>query len=297
MLLLYLKRAGVISGPLSKHTSHSGLEAIKNALLGNPPFKQEQRFLIFGTALHELFLENKKAGAYNSLTPLEQRTVEAMVKALNKTVVVRALMEGGVREVKVIQEFKGVLLATILDNKQERKKVGFDLKSTTATTMSDFMGKAEVFGYPRQGLTYKLTAALNDFFFVAVSKKFPHPVFVYNLTDHNLKAAEGELDFLIYFYKVYGKITIGETAQAPKQQVEQQSKTNNKMTGKDALAGIKEAASEFKTAKSEAKKAMTALEKAAKKVDTLIGKFPKKEVELYQEKLDAIKSSIALVTE
>lgn len=212
MLNLILKRAGVITGPRRKHTSHSSLEGIKRDLLGLPQFKGNEKFLWFGSALHEVFLEGDYTNAYKKLGKEDRKLIDAMVKKLNSNAIVVSLMRDSIREHKFHVFLNKVKTVVILDSKQPKLLRGFDLKSTNATSQKDFEEKVKSMGYVRQGLTYKLAAKLKHFYFVGITKTAPHHIYIVDIgapqfkTDY--KYAEAELKFLLYFYKNYGKTII-----------------------------------------------------------------------------------------
>lgn len=211
MLNIILKRAGRVTGPRRKHTSHSSLEVIKKDLLGLPQFKGGEEFLLFGQALHETFLEGDYTNAYKRLCAEDKKVIDAMVKKLNGHPVVTSLMKESIREHKFAVHLNKVKTVVILDAKQPKLSRGFDLKTTTCTTQRDFEEKMRTLGYIRQGLIYKLAAKLKNFYFVGISKERPHNIFIVDIAAAHFrldyKYAVAELKFLLYFYKYYGKTT------------------------------------------------------------------------------------------
>jgi hypothetical protein len=289
-------RAGLVTGPRLKNTSHSALEVIKKFLLGLPQFKDmagSHVYLNFGTALHEAFLEDKYGDAYNTLDDHDKQKIKNMTRRLNNHPVVKALMKESVREDKFIVDINGVPVAVVLDSKQPPLKRGFDLKTTSCKNQKTFVEKGNSIGYPRQGLTYVKAAKLKQFYFVAIDKEPPHNIYIYNLNDYpnELKYAEKELEFLLYFYKHYGKM---QDPDKPETSGESGGKNKNNnlnamaKNGKEALQEIKEAATKHKENKKASATAAKLETKSKDSVVKLVNKFPAKEKELYQEKLDQI---------
>lgn len=210
MLNSYLKRVGAISGPLSKNTSHSGLEVIKKWLIGEPQFRGEELFLAFGLAFHERMCGNykRKVSEADEILLGDARPSSyrpGMVPNTLKHPIVKRLMLNAIKERKVYVKMNGVKLTMILDLERVRQ-TGGDYKTTNCTTLEDFVAKAILFGYPRQGKTYLIGAQVKQFYFIGVSKIKPHDIFIFNLADHpeEERYAEQELKFLLYFYKYYG---------------------------------------------------------------------------------------------
>lgn len=207
MLTKYLKKQEIITGPLDKNTSHSRMDNMRKMLLGLPLFKGGEHFLKFGSALHEMFLENIST-TFNTLSKPEKRKIVAMVNALNSHPVVKSLMKDSIREEKIYGYLFGVYLALILDAKQPKLNRGFDLKTTNCRTKQEFENKIEEAGYVKQGFIYKKITGLKDFYFIAINKEPPHPIFIVDMAKYKMeeKYAEQELKFLTYFYKHYGNI-------------------------------------------------------------------------------------------
>jgi len=284
LLSSYLKRVGFITGSLHSNTSHSRLEVIKKYLIGAKQFVGGEGFLSLGSAVHERYLEDKKAIA---LDGDEEKLASAMVKALQKHFIAQQLYKDSTREEKLYVELEGTLITFILDIHQKKKKVGADIKTTTCRTLEDFIKKAREYGYFRQGVTYSRAANLKAFYFIGVTKEINPKIFLLHIQmfPQDIKYAEQELKFLLYFFKNYGNI-IGE----PKSlKVEGTKSNNNKMSGKDALAKIKEFAAAHKANLSAANKAVALAEKSKAKLQAAIEKFPAKELSLYEEKLDKYK--------
>jgi hypothetical protein len=288
MLNLYLIRAGVVTGPLSKNTSHSSLEVIKKYMLGLPQFKGGEQYLLFGSACHELLLEGKITDNYRKLSKEEQQRVQAMVKKALANALVKTLMANSIREQKIKHSLNGVEVAVVLDCEQSNKRRAFDYKTTGCTSQREFEKKAKALGYPRQGETYVIARNLKEFFFIGQCVNPPHDIYVIN---HHLDKdarlyAQYELQFLLYFYRNYGKI-IGEVAS--QQPATQTTIKIEDMTGKEQISAIKEALAEHKAAAKVAKETRA-------KVLKLMSKFPKKEQELYSEQLQSLDAALEKIT-
>lgn len=210
MLNVYLQRTGVTTGPLLRNTSHSALDVIKKFLLGQAQFMGGEHFLNFGSALHEAFLVDKWDGEFLKLSPPDQAKVRRMVKKLRSHPIVMSLMERSTREQKKMVGMNGVQVAFILDiDQQPHHSRGGDLKTTTCRSLEHFVEKAIEYGYFRQGKTYKVGGNLKEFYFIGISKEEPHNIYILDVNKyaHEEKYAGKELEFLLYFYKNYGKIT------------------------------------------------------------------------------------------
>lgn len=203
----YLQRAGVTTGSLVKNTSHSGLEIIKKSLLGLPQFKGGEVFLVFGSALHEMWLENKSA---YKLDKAQTKQLNQCLNALNASPEAMQLMKDSIREEKLKVKLNGVEMAFILDIHKKKARVGADLKTSGVRSLNEFITKAKEYGYFRQGVTYVKAAGLKAFYFIAVTKEPIPRVFIFCIQDHpeEMNYAERELEFLLYFYKHYGNVII-----------------------------------------------------------------------------------------
>lgn len=205
MLPLYLKKKKIVTGPLKRNTSHSRLDVLRRNLLGLPLFQGGERFLLFGAALHEVFLENK-FDSYNKLSSREQLKINKMVAKLKRHPIVQALNKGSVNEDKKYGFINGVQLAYILDNKQEKLKRGADLKTTVCKTQQDFEQKAVEYRYIDQGHLYKKMEGLKEFYFYAICKEPPYNIFILDLKKFKTQElyASKELEWLLYMYENYG---------------------------------------------------------------------------------------------
>lgn len=206
----YLQRAGLVTGPLAKHTSHSAMEVTKRFLLCIPQFKGNESFLTFGSAAHETYYTHNFQGAFLRLPDEDKQRILNMLKKLHSHPIAKALRTNAVCEQKLITEINGVPVTVILDAEQAVKFRASDLKTTSCRSQKDFEIKAREYGYPRQGTTYKVGRRLKLFYFIGICTQPPHDVYVYDLNGDKdaVRYAEQELAFLLYFYKHYGKFII-----------------------------------------------------------------------------------------
>lgn len=207
-LAKYLKRAGVITGPLSskENTSVSRAGATFGALRGIPPMPFDAKFLVYGSSLHEQFLEDKLETV---ISKEEQVKVDRSLVALNKNPLVKKLMAGSVTEQKLYKKIYDVLVAYILDIHNKKQRIGADLKTTSCRTLKQFAETCKKYGYFRQAHVYIKAENLKLFFFIAITKSDNPEVFILCANDYKeeLKNAEEEIKWLFYFFKKYGKIT------------------------------------------------------------------------------------------
>lgn len=200
-----LRGSGLFTGPLTKNTSHSGMEVIKKALLGQPQFHGKEEFLHFGNAVHEKFLLGQSSVA---LPEDQHKIVDTMVAKLHDHSVVQKLLKNSIREQKLYARLNGIETAFILDVHQKVEKRGTDLKTTKSKTYLEFLNSCKSFGYFRQAVLYTIAARLKDFFFVGVQKEAPYNIYVLDVKQYpqELAYAERELEFLLYFFKNYGTL-------------------------------------------------------------------------------------------
>jgi hypothetical protein len=207
MLNKYLQKIGVVTGALEKNSSYSHISSVRNGLLALPGFLGGEEFLIFGNALHEVFLEGRQ-DAYNKLDRVQQAKCDAMVDKLQKHKVVMSLMKDSIRENKVYGELYGMSMSYILDIHKPKIATGADLKTTTAKTYHDCLERAIDYGYPKQARIYRRLAKVKEFYFIFICKLAPYEVFIIDSAEFKGmdKCIDDELEFLIHFYKFYGNI-------------------------------------------------------------------------------------------
>lgn len=284
-MVKYLQKIGLITGPLERNTSHSGLESLRRSLLGEPQFQGGEEFLKFGTALHEVFLENK-FDTYKTLPAWQQEKIDKMVIKLNSHPVVRRLIANSIKEDKQYKKLNGVLMAYILDIKQAHKSTGADLKTTTCTTFHDCIKKSIEYGYVKQGKIYMKMEKLKEFYFIFINKSEPFDIHIVSYKEFKNEEvyAEKELEFLSYFYSKYGRFVTED------EKLNQNNMTTSK--GKEAITVLQNAVKEHKIKKTSAHKLLVSCEKSSINIQKLVKKFPKDEFPLYKEKIDSLVKSI-----
>lgn len=279
----YLTDIKLFTGPrpLSKNTSHSGMDVLRRLLCGLPLFQGGESFMLFGIALHEVFLENC-FDTYNKLADWEQKLIDKMVDKLLAHPVVMKLFNKSRREKKKYKKILGVKVAYILDMHQVHIFVGSDLKSTVCITFQDCLKKAISYGYHKQRHLYKKVEKLKEFYFIFVSKKPPHDIFI--LGDKDFEPyqdyAKKEVEWLLYVYKNYGRFATEEDLNP---------KINN-MTDKarKLLDQITVEAKTHKSLKESNARSGVQIKKSRDKIVKLIGSFPKNEAPLHKDKFDKI---------
>lgn len=203
-----LTRAGVITGPLfDSNTSHSSLDRAKKFLFGQPQFTGKEGYLHFGNYLHTAFASYPRNRVLNC-TIEEAKKLTEMLTKLYEHKIVLALVRDSIREEAFYVNLGPVRVKMILDVKQVHSKTGSDLKTTDCKTYSDFLAKAKEYGYFRQADTYMLGAGLKEFYFIGICKEPPFEIFILRVNDYRkeMAYAREELEFLLYWYQVYGKI-------------------------------------------------------------------------------------------
>lgn len=203
-LALYLKGAGLMTGPISTRTRHSSLSIVKKALLQGYCYKEGYRaYNNFGSATHSLFLVGKKGNW--KLNIVEKRMRDGMIASLNAhPIIMKVLGQCPVREKRKLCSIMGIKLHYTAD--AHGKRIGFDLKTSATTSFEDFLKSAFKYGYFRQGVTYSIPLGLKEFWIAGVSKQRPHTVFPVLIQHYPefLRYARQELHFLLYIFRNYG---------------------------------------------------------------------------------------------
>lgn len=203
-LLTYLKSKSIVTGKRRKATSHSAMSRNKTLLLGEKVTTIDKIYLRVGKEVHRR-MESKRA-INKGFSVQELEDIQGMVKSLSEHPVVKKLLVRAKLEQRKKCILNGQKVTVILD--VEQALTGVDYKTTKCKSLSDFIKKAIEYGYVRQGVTYKIGRKLRKFFFIAVQKVKPYNVFVFDLdsVSKEVKYALAELEFLLYFNGVYGKI-------------------------------------------------------------------------------------------
>jgi len=190
-------------GP-NDHISSSGLGEIKRVLVGGAPFTGDEKYLIFGSAVHKRFLENKVSKL--KLTHDEEQQISGMLTSLNKHKLVKSLMRNSTREVTEIKHLLGTNFKLIVDI--DAGDIGADLKTTSAKSEQEFIKLAlNKYSYLRQGWCYSMAKKFKEFIFIGIQKQPPYQVYILKQSDYEKEERKivQETRFLIEFYKKYGR--------------------------------------------------------------------------------------------
>jgi hypothetical protein len=218
-LKLFLKRAGVMTGPLRSPTRHSDLSRVKESLINGKIFAVGyQAYNNFGSALHYRFLLGKR-GKFK-LTPMEEKQIQGMLRSLNAHPIVKRLMaECTVREKRRSVILFGVRMRYTPDAHGLRRPIKIlDAKTTACNTLKDFEESAKQYGYFRQGDTYSLALKASEFWDIGISKSPPYKVFPVLIQNDKefMRYVREELKFLLYIFKHYGNPVIHGKAKRKK---------------------------------------------------------------------------------
>jgi hypothetical protein len=136
------------------------------------------------------------------------------LKALSKHKTWQKLKKGAKYELQAYGKLFGVYIRATYDVLKGKEWIA-DLKTTSCETEEEFIEKAIEYDYPRQGVLYQLVSGAKEVFFVAISKKKPHNIFIFRLNDYPKlkKQALNELKFLLWYYQTYGYPVVKLTKQ------------------------------------------------------------------------------------
>lgn len=208
-LLNYLLKHSIVTGPLEKNSSYSHSAGLKGSLLGLPKWSGDEKFFMFGRALHEIYYQDLW-DAYKKITKEEQKRVMAMLTSLHNHLVAKKLRNGALCEDKVYGNLFGVEMSYLLDAHLVGQRIGSDLKTTAATTWIDCKNRAIELGYATQAYVYITLAKLKEFYFVFVNKQSPHQVFIISSKEFKkeMEIAAKELEMILWWYKSYGNLIV-----------------------------------------------------------------------------------------
>jgi hypothetical protein len=188
--------------------NNSRLTDIARLMRGEQLFTGQESYLAVGTEIHKRALEPWKKPTHMGMY---EPIVVGCVRALENTMafkVHRALAgRKGVERFVHGLVFDQLMHGTIdLCGVFHGGRHGGDIKTTSTTSYTEFIHCMQKYGYWRQALVYMLLDNLDTFVFYAVQKKSPFNVFVVDVSrfPKQMKQAEEELKFLLYFYKTYG---------------------------------------------------------------------------------------------
>lgn len=202
-LAAYLKRAGVMTGPLKRMTRHSELSLIKSHLLGEQISLGYKAHNNFGSAVHSRWFLKKKSK--HKLTEDETKMLESMVAVWENHKIIQRLLAGCVCEKRLSTVLNGVRVGYTPDARHKTWTV--DGKTTACTSFEQFLTSAIKYGYFRQGVQYTLPHKQKQHIIIGVEKKIGTPkvyiIDVFQYKEH-VKYCQQELQFLLYIYKHYG---------------------------------------------------------------------------------------------
>lgn len=196
------------------HISNSGLSEIKRILMSGRPFLGDEKYLIFGSELHIRFLEGKPS---KLLTDQEEYDLASMVLNLNRNLFVQRLMKDSQREITeigLIDDIRFKWIGDITNQVSKRKRIGADLKTTSAKTEKEFISLAlNKYDYLRQGWCYRTAGKLDEFYFIGIQKHEPYNVYILNVKDYAKEENRivKETKFLLSIYKQYGRVITKQT--------------------------------------------------------------------------------------
>lgn len=174
------------------YASYSSLKNVRDKLV--PEYKTTTYFT-FGGELHSRSLEHH---IIEELSTDEEIQLWNMYNKLWSHPVWRKLLA----KAKVEQEFKqllwGVMVLGYIDILNTTNVC--DLKTTSCTTMKQFVASMDFL----QAALYLAVTGFKDFYYIGISKKPPHEVFVFNVNQYpdRINAANRELKNLIAYLKL-----------------------------------------------------------------------------------------------
>lgn len=182
-----------------KHISNSFLSMLKRHLTGVNQFYGNEAHLKFGSELHKRFLQPRRKKDW---LPADQELIlDSMVKRLKQNNFVKTFLSDSVNEKICVKSWFDQRIKVIID--AERKGTIIDLKTTSCTSFQAFIHSAISYGYFRQAAIYSGVRNAKEFFFVGVSKKPPHDIFIINVNEFPdlLRDGTDEAMHLITVYK------------------------------------------------------------------------------------------------
>lgn len=180
--------------------SNSFLGQIWGQMHGAEPNPITEKNSTFGRRFHTATLESH---LYEPQFDKDEHTIMAMAKSAKINVgflYAITRLECQI-EKPVFFEYCGVQCKIKPDAKWG--KVVWDLKSTAATSMAQFLESMDKYDYWRQAHLYSVGAQSERFNFLGVSKSAPHRTFVIDIRDFPEKMAEAKIktEQILNFYK------------------------------------------------------------------------------------------------
>lgn len=204
----------MVSGPPTQDTgiNNSGLGRIKRILTGGAPFLGSPRVFQMGTEFHYRCL-NRKKGKWKPIDEKEKGSMEGMVKSIHTCKLFLKLLPGSTVEKKIIKPQAFGIHRMHGTPDLRKRRVGLDLKTTSATTEEEFIAKVFELDYDRQDVVYEELADLDEFYFIGVCKEnmgtekkpfYPHWVVDMNNYEKQKQIAEEQAKFLLTFFHDFG---------------------------------------------------------------------------------------------
>jgi hypothetical protein len=169
--------------------SNSRLGIIECLVNGRSFFKANPETLEFGRQLHQACLEIEKYEALLHTEPYQKNKhkVYEMAKALRKNTLFSMLVHNVKAKKEYLQKWNEERYGLECKAKIDLgvlKTIG-DVKSTAATTYSEFLASITQYGYDRQAAFYLDGTGATKFIFFGIGKKYPHQTFtvIYNWND------------------------------------------------------------------------------------------------------------------
>jgi hypothetical protein len=181
--------------------NNSRLTDIARLFRGEALFTGNESYLGVGTEIHKRRLEEHLPIKHMGK---DEPVVQGCVTSLQRCKALTAHLTDAEVEQFVWGLVFGHLMHGTIDLMKGKK--GGDIKTTSTTSLLEFIYSMVKYGYFRQALVYMILANLDTFIFYAVQKRPPYKVFVVDVSKfpNEMRQAENELKFLLYYYKTYG---------------------------------------------------------------------------------------------
>jgi exodeoxyribonuclease VIII len=211
----------------SEHISSSKIKTLlKNPYLYlNPPEREENPYFAIGSATHSLVLEPHKFDAEFAVAPkCDRRTkvgkdvwasfisssvgktiisaqdfdiAKGMAEAILKNTYAQALLQSGISECSFFGEINGKKVKCRPDRYREDLGIVIDIKTTDDASPDGFAKTVANYGYYIQAPFYtdclkSLNKNAQKFVFIAVEKKHPHMVGIYELDQVSIEFGRNE---------------------------------------------------------------------------------------------------------
>ena len=169
--------------------SNSDLSRFEDALFGANRPAPVQAFA-FGSALHELILEPHTI--HQLPEGLDVQTLQTMAQKVRQHPTAAWALQWSVKEKIVLWEcpVTGLPLKSKLDLVYRGSTV-YDLKSTAATSQSEFERAAKRYQYDRQAAFYLDSVQAKRYVIIGIQKAAPHQIYTIQATAHDVFITKG----------------------------------------------------------------------------------------------------------